>query len=192
MSKSSVGDSLKSYAYHEAGHAILALASNIIIPRLSILSQDYCCEVEEMYFLRGAGMDIQLGLLRYFCFLIAGKEAERKSISELSFEVDEASLDETAGVDYSLIDEKSKFLEKAEYPLTVDIGSLTQQVNTFLSDPVVWRSVQDLALKLLDSKEVHEIQPSDYQVPFFTPISHARSTKTKIDMRTNNGAMSGK
>lgn len=173
MSKSSVNDRLRSYAYHEAGHAILALASNITIPRLSILSQDYCCEVEEMDFPRGAGMDIQLGLLRYFCFLIAGKEAERKSISELSYEVDEASLAETAGVDYRLIDEKIKFLETTENPLTVDIGSLTQQVNTFLSDPAVWRLVQDLALKLLDSKEVHEIQPSDYPVPLFTPILQA-------------------
>ena len=169
MSNCSTNDNLEPSAYHEAGHAILALASNVSIPRMSILSQDYCCEVElEFDFLRGAGMDIELGLLRYFCFLIAGKEAERKFLYEQGSKIDEARLAETAGVDYGLIREKLKFLEASGNPIKVDIENLSRQVNMYLSSPTVWMSVQELASKLLYAKELNELEPRDYLIPSFT------------------------
>lgn len=173
MSESSVNDKLESYAYHEAGHAVLALASSINIPRMSILSQDYCCEVEEIDFLRGAGMDMELGLLRYFCFLIAGKEAERQYLYEQNSKVDESILAETAGVDYGLINEKVKFLKQIGNPLKVDIPSLSQQVNMYLNRPSVWNSVQDLASRLLNFNELNELQPTDYPISPFTPTLHS-------------------
>lgn len=170
MSKNEINDNVEQYAYHEAGHAILALASHVSIPRLSILSQDYSCEVEvEVDFLRGASMDIELGLLRYFCFLIAGKEAERKYLAIQNSEIDEASLAKTAGVDYSLIEEKMSFLQTSENPMKIDIENLLLQVNEFLNTPTVWNSVQDLASKLLNYKELNELEPDDFPIPSFTP-----------------------
>lgn len=168
MNKSSGDDELISCAYHEAGHAILALASNIAIPRLSIL--DNSCEVEEMDFPRAAGMDLELGLLRYFCFLIAGKEAERMSLIERGNEVDEARLAETAGVDYRLINDKETFLKEVQSPLAIDIAGLVQQARTFFADPAVWSSVQDLASRLLETTELFELEPQDYGVPPFNPV----------------------
>lgn len=157
---------LEQYAYHEAGHAIIALACNVSIARMSILARNYCCEIEDIDFLVGAGMNIELGLLRRFCFLMAGKEAERQYLTKQGAFIDEASLSETAKIDYDLLYEE---LEVNGPLIQIGLDSLSLYTSTYLGKQIIWKSLQDLAAKLLNENEITDIEYQSYTLPTFSP-----------------------
>jgi len=173
-------------AYHEAGHAVLAIASGVEISYLSIIpdgSLHGSCEVGyEAAFVRAATkevmqeIDIPLALLRYIAFLAAGRQAQRKFLSSRNICIEESKLNVAAQKDYELIDQKLKFLKNNDHE-QIDLAYLLQQIDQFFQRVDVWSVVQALATKLVRAKEIYDISQEEYHVPSFTPSSCENKTQ---------------
>lgn len=116
-------------------------------------------------------MDINLALIRFLSFLVAGKEAEQKYLSDQDLEIDDATLTKTASIDFDFVNEKLQLLKETGQGLQIDLHCLTQHVGDYLNRPEVWICVQGLASELLKVAELHDLEADDYNLLPFNPLS---------------------
>lgn len=169
---------LEETAYHEAGHAILALALGVDVPDLSIVPDREwlgACDIDyEARFavpLPGPGnfIDVSKTHLRVLCFFAAGRLAQRKFLMSRELPVDEEKLDNGAREDYEGVARKLASLKEAG--CDAELEHILPQIDDYFRREDVWPMVEALATRLLGAYEIQEISAADYRLPPFILIA---------------------
>lgn len=161
-------------AYHEAGHAVIAFACGIDVPKLSVLQCDCynggCMIDGEIGFLTSADNNLQLAQIRIIAFFQAGVQAQRKYLFDEDLKVDEQNLLLSGKDDHDRIQDKLELMAENKEPLP-DLNWLAGQVDLYLDTPDVWSCVKLLAAKLVETKEMVDLKAGEYTLPPFCPVS---------------------